>query len=661
MSLPRLAVRFVPVVLLLFSCPGPARAAVTSGEPRDRVLAEGWTVEGYVDPASGEAQRAQVAIDATGAPLAVWAGRPAQTEPFEIRQARFDATTSTWSAVTRAFAPDGRQNALPRLSRAPDGTLWLAWLRYGDATSGNKTLFSALMAARYADGAWSAPETVAVDLALPRREEFPSEFAILGLGRDEAWVAFARDPDGDPFSLVRDLEAAHRTAAGWGAPMPVSDAGLSETRPELAIGPGGRPVVFFGFANSTSVLWAKAWTGTAWEQGPDDVLTVNDVFEHAAQADTSGAVRLVAFVRETAGSGEEDHVREYVWDAGGFHAGPILLQAAVVEGGGDEPPDWQGLSLSTGGPCTGCPPGAPPLYLPLWIDFSPGPTPRVFSVVREAVGFGPLDVAGTTLEAAEAYPNAAYDPARDRWYAVWVGAPSVNGLKRAKFAWTQSFAGDLGIGASYVAPDTARVEIVCSGDATGRSIRVFRLAWDSAALPPLAPPIPAAAVEIAGSPLDGPCPAFVDDLPGPGRYFYYAQLEAAGTFPGDFARASSAVVIDDDPPPPGGTPTVTAFLAPYPQPALGEAAVFLPFDLASAASYVTLTVHDLRGRVVRRFDLGAHAAGRERAVSWDGRDASGRRVGGGVYFARLWVDGASTGTRRVVFAPGSSFGELPTK
>jgi len=651
------AIRVAALSILFAITPPRLNVAEASDRPADGVLAEGWTTEAWIDSASGEAQRVQIGIDLAGSPLAVWAGRPAQNVPFEILFSRFDGTA--WSAAARAFAPDVRANQLPHLSRAPDGTLWIAWLRFGDGASDQKTVYSDLMAARYVDGAWSAPETVAVELALPLREQFPSEFSILALSRDEAWVAFARDPDRDPFSLVRDLEAAHRDAGGWGPPVLVSDAGLSETRPELAVGPGGRPVVFFGFDNASSVLWAKTWNGATWEQGTNDILTASAIFEHAAEADTNGAVRLVAFVREPAGVLEEDHIREYVWNADGFHAGPIILQAAVVEGGGSEPPEWQGLSLASSGPCASCPAGTPPRYRPAWIDYKliPGTPPRFFSTVREADGYAPLDVAGTTLDAAEAYPEVAYDPALDRWYAVWTGAPSTIGVRRARFAWTQSFAGDLGIGATYVAPDTARIEIVCSGDATGREVRVYRLAWETAGLPPLAPPIPAAAVEIAGSPVAGPCPIHFDDRPGPGRYFYYAELVAEGSFPASFGRASQPVVIDDDPPPPGGLPPQTAFLAPYPQPAWGTV-VTMPYDLHQAASEVTVTIHDLRGRLLRRVALGARAAGRYRgsaAFVWDLRDDAGHGMTGGVYFARLLVDGVEVAPgRRVVYAPAAS-------
>jgi hypothetical protein len=638
-------------VALLLAAPTGADA----GRPADGLLADGWTVEGYVDPASGEAQRPQVAIDDQGDPIAVWAGRAQSDLPYEILASRFDGTA--WSPAARAFAASPWQNQLPRLSRAADGTLWIAWLRFGDGMTPVKTTFSVLLAARWAGGAWSAPETVAVELALPLREEFPSEFAILAVDHDEAWVTFARGPNTDPFSLERDLWSARRTAAGWASPVLVSDAGLSETRPELAFGPGGRPVVFFGFANSNSVLWAKTWSGSAWEQGAADVLPAIGIFEHAAQSDTSGAVRLVAILREDVAGLAEDHVREFVWNAGGFHAGPILLQAAVPVGGAGEPPDWQGLSLATSGPCVSCPSGTPPKFRPLWVDFTPGPVPRVFSALRGAQDYGPLEVAGTTLDPDEAYPTAAYDPAIDRWYAVWAGPPSTLGLRRTKFAWTQTFAGDVGIGATLVLPDTARVEIVCSGDATGREFRVFRLAWEPTSPPPLAPPIPAAAVELAGSPYAGPCPVFLDDLPGAGRYFYYVELVAEGSFPAVYGRASTPVVLGEEPPP-GPAPPGTAFLAPYPQPALGGT-VTLPFDLRASAANVQVTIHDLRGRAVRRIVLGARDAGAYRggaAVQWDGRDDDGRTLPGGVYFARLWLDDgvAAGGARRVVFAPGGA-------
>ncbi len=55
-----------------------------------------------------------------------------------------------------------------------------------------------------------------------------------------------------------------------------------------------------------------------------------------------------------------------------------------------------------------------------------------------------------------------------------------------------------------------------------------------------------------------------------------------------------------------------------------------------------VAMYDLRGRRVRVLALGAIAAGEQR-LSWDGRDASGRRVAPGVYFACVRV-----GAQRIV-------------
>jgi hypothetical protein len=68
-----------------------------------------------------------------------------------------------------------------------------------------------------------------------------------------------------------------------------------------------------------------------------------------------------------------------------------------------------------------------------------------------------------------------------------------------------------------------------------------------------------------------------------------------------------------------------------PNPARG--ATRLGFALP-AEERVTLEVIDVRGRRVRILSSGVRSAG-PHAVSWDLRDAAGRRVAPGLYFARL--------------------------
>ncbi len=81
-----------------------------------------------------------------------------------------------------------------------------------------------------------------------------------------------------------------------------------------------------------------------------------------------------------------------------------------------------------------------------------------------------------------------------------------------------------------------------------------------------------------------------------------------------------------------------------PNPTNGSAS--LEFRLARGAS-VQARVHDVAGRVVRRFAEGHWEAGQHRVV-WDGRRDGGAPVASGIYFVTLEVDGWRIGARRLV-------------
>ncbi|MBZ0268057.1 hypothetical protein K8I85_07870, partial [bacterium] len=59
-----------------------------------------------------------------------------------------------------------------------------------------------------------------------------------------------------------------------------------------------------------------------------------------------------------------------------------------------------------------------------------------------------------------------------------------------------------------------------------------------------------------------------------------------------------------------------------------------------------LTVHDVRGRVVRRLPAEGVGSG-PRETRWDGRDGSGRVVAAGIYFVVLRLE-EETWTRKVL-------------
>ena len=95
-------------------------------------------------------------------------------------------------------------------------------------------------------------------------------------------------------------------------------------------------------------------------------------------------------------------------------------------------------------------------------------------------------------------------------------------------------------------------------------------------------------------------------------------------------------------------PARTELLPNYPNPFNPE--TWIPYRLAEDA-FVTLTIYDRSGRVVRRLDVGHQIAevyeSRAKAIYWDGRTEFGERVASGVYFYHLSA-GNYSATRKMV-------------
>ena len=95
-------------------------------------------------------------------------------------------------------------------------------------------------------------------------------------------------------------------------------------------------------------------------------------------------------------------------------------------------------------------------------------------------------------------------------------------------------------------------------------------------------------------------------------------------------------------------PPETALLPNYPNPFNPE--TWIPYRLAEDA-FVTLTIYDLNGQIVRTIDVGHQTAAvyesRSKAVYWDGRNGLGEQVASGVYFYHLSA-GDYSATRKMV-------------
>ncbi len=96
------------------------------------------------------------------------------------------------------------------------------------------------------------------------------------------------------------------------------------------------------------------------------------------------------------------------------------------------------------------------------------------------------------------------------------------------------------------------------------------------------------------------------------------------------------------------TPKETELLANYPNPFNPE--TWIPYHLAEDA-FVTLTIYDRAGQVVRTFDVGHRVAAfyesRSKAIYWDGRNRLGEPVASGVYFYTLTA-GDYSATRKML-------------
>ena len=95
-------------------------------------------------------------------------------------------------------------------------------------------------------------------------------------------------------------------------------------------------------------------------------------------------------------------------------------------------------------------------------------------------------------------------------------------------------------------------------------------------------------------------------------------------------------------------PAETALLHNYPNPFNPE--TWIPYRLAEDA-FVTLTIYDLSGQVVRTLDIGHRIAAvyesQSKAVYWDGRNNVGEQVASGVYFYHLMA-GDYSATRKML-------------
>ena len=102
-------------------------------------------------------------------------------------------------------------------------------------------------------------------------------------------------------------------------------------------------------------------------------------------------------------------------------------------------------------------------------------------------------------------------------------------------------------------------------------------------------------------------------------------------------------------------PTKFELAQSYPNPF--SSSTVIPYGFKNVSD-VQVTIYDILGRVVRKFEVGRQAAGFHN-VLWNGCNSFGKRVATGVYFYRLNVDGESQVKKMIFDQNGNGFVTIP--
>jgi hypothetical protein len=125
---------------------------------------------------------------------------------------------------------------------------------------------------------------------------------------------------------------------------------------------------------------------------------------------------------------------------------------------------------------------------------------------------------------------------------------------------------------------------------------------------------------------------------------YRAIIAGLGDLPNDEAAAEIRVFLQDiiSLNESEMIPKENSLLSNYPNPFNPE--TWIPFELASD-SKVTIEIHDVNGRLIRKLDLGNLQAGvyrsKQLAAYWNGKTETGEMAASGVYFCTIRANGFS--------------------
>lgn len=208
---------------------------------------------------------------------AVWwassrAPRSAQAAPLAVVMAQ---TPSGGQITATAVGHEYRQDDLPNIAAAPDGSLWVAWLSFvGDRDD--------VAIRHYKDGKWQnllwVPGTSG-DSWLP-------QVAVDAANR--VWVVWSQQLNGNWDLYARRFDPQRQE---WGRLERLTSDPLPDINPRLASDGKGRfALVWQGFRGKHSNIFLKTFDGERWSEEIRVTSRAANDWEPAVAIDKSGAV-----------------------------------------------------------------------------------------------------------------------------------------------------------------------------------------------------------------------------------------------------------------------------------------------------------------------------------------------------------------------------------
>jgi hypothetical protein len=259
----------------------------------------------------------EVAIDPQGRALIVWMGMDATSPDYEIYWSRWEEGTG-WSSRQMLNPNNTQYDAWPRMSMAPDGTAWVAWL-----SRHQSEYVWDLLCSHWTSTGWSLPDTVVkgpgisdanyhgmapvdsthcwvvYDLSYQvcAREYQgdhwgPVEVVASGMAEDPYQVDVALGPDGQPWAAWTEdqVRASRRRADGTWEPSSLVNPGQygATFQPAITVDASGEAWVVWNqdvecdALGRMDVFWSRTMAGVWQPMGVVNVLEVTDCGSDAA-------------------------------------------------------------------------------------------------------------------------------------------------------------------------------------------------------------------------------------------------------------------------------------------------------------------------------------------------------------------------------------------